>query len=126
MTKLPAQVTIKSPDIAAGIAYVRDLGDFGPEKLHVCVESEDGVGRRNTVALTGVKTPKFAEVFGDCDDITTMLRACLTEDAKESCDSAWGCVHLGHGAYESFNAFEGLDIVDDWTNDMFWESLRDD
>jgi hypothetical protein len=114
------QVVIKSPDIAAGIAFVSAQGgDFGPERLHVCVENEDR--HRNTVSLTGVRGHLFAEVFGECDDIPTLLRACLTDRAKEACERAWACVHLGRGSYESFNAFEGLEV-----DDLFLQYLQDD
>jgi hypothetical protein len=116
---------IKSPDIAAGIAYVRSaqglVSDFGPEKLHVHVENEDVGRHRNMVCLTGIRAHVFAEVFAECDDIPSMLRACLTDRAKEACERAWACVHLGHGAYESFNAFEGMEV-----DDLFLQSLQDD
>jgi hypothetical protein len=121
------EVLIQSPDIAAGIAYLKNVGSFGPEKLNVCVESQDDAGRRNTVTLTGVKFPKFAEVFGDCDDLSSTLLACLTPPAKDACDKAGACVHLGRGEYQTFDALQGFELeADHWSNDHNHEYWQDE
>ena len=112
------EVVIRAPDVAAGIAFVKD---FGPERLHVAVFDD-----MDTVRLTGVDARQFARVFGDCEDVASVLRACLTPPAKAACEGAWASVHMGNWDFESFDALEDSEAVDDWSNNMFWQSLRDD
>jgi hypothetical protein len=123
------EVIIKSPDIAAGIEYVKGLApapDFSPDAFHVCVESNDA-GSRSMVALTAIKAQTFAEVFGDCIDLCSMLRACLSKAAKEACEKAWACVHLGRGEYQTFDVFEGFELEPDhWSNDPYHDNWNDD
>jgi hypothetical protein len=101
------EVTVRAP-IASGIEYLTGLGDFGPAKVHACFESVDRVGRRTTATLTAIKASKLGEAFGGCVDAHSVLRACLRAGAKDVCERARGCCHIGGGEYVFFDAFEGL------------------
>lgn len=114
------QVIVREPAVAEGIAFIAAAGAFGPAALSVRFEYDDGRGHVDTASLTGL-TPNFGEVFGGCDDVRSVLRACLRTEATSACETAWGGVYVGLGECVSFNAFEGFEEYEDpYDEDLFF------